>query len=137
MAHILVIDSETQVREVVVKVLERLGHYEVTEAANGAEGLVIYTEQRESIDLVVVNTMVLKSDGTTGNDGMDIIMDLCRQFPDVKIVAITEGGMCGDVSYVDMALGVGAQKAVTKPFVLDDFLEAIEELLSEEEVEAP
>ena len=65
-------------------------------------------------------------------------MDLRRDFPDIKIIAISGGGMCGDVSYLDMALGVGANRAIGKPFVLDDFLESVEELLApEESVTAP
>jgi len=49
------------------------------------------------------------------------------------VIAISGGGMCGDVSYLDMALGVGADRAIGKPFVLDDFLESVEELLSPKE----
>ncbi len=129
MAHILVIDDEVQIRDVLRTVLERVG-YEVTEAGDGNEGLQIYAEG--SIDLVVTD-IIMPEKG-----GIDTIMDLRRDFPDAKIIAISGGGMCGDVSYLDMALGVGADRAIGKPFVLDDFLESVEDLLSpKESVSAP
>ena len=129
MAHILVVDDEIQIRDVLRTVLERVG-YEVTEAGDGVEGLQIYAEG--NIDLVVTD-IIMPEKG-----GIDTIMDLRRDYPDVKIIAISGGGMCGDVSYLDMALGVGADRAIGKPFVLDDFLESVEELLSpKESVSAP
>ena len=129
MAHILGIDDEIQVRDVLRTVLERVG-YEVTEAGDGVEGLLIYAEG--NIDLVVTD-IIMPEKG-----GIDTIMDLRRDFPDAKIIAISGGGMCGDVSYLDMALGVGADRAIGKPFVLDDFLESVEDLLSaKESVSAP
>jgi len=124
MAHILVIDDEVQIRDVLRTVLERVG-YQVTEAGDGNEGLQIYAEG--GIDLVVTD-IIMPEKG-----GIDTIMDLRRDFPDVKVIAISGGGMCGDVSYLDMALGVGADRAIGKPFVLDDFLESVEELLSPKE----
>ena len=136
MAHILVIDDEVQIRDVLRTVLERVG-YEVTEAADGSlvvdgnrEGLRIFAEGQ--IDLVVTD-IIMPEKG-----GIDTIMDLRRDHPDVKVIAISGGGMCGDVSYLDMALGVGADRAIGKPFVLDEFLEAVQDLLTEEEtVSAP
>ena len=124
MAHILVIDDEVQIRDVLRTVLERVG-YEVTEAGDGNEGLQIYAEG--GIDLVVTD-IIMPEKG-----GIDTIMDLRRDFPGVKVITISGGGMCGDVSYLDMALGVGADRAIGKPFVLDDFLESVEELLSPKE----
>ena len=124
MAHILVIDDEVQIREVLRTVLERVG-YSVTEAADGNEGLQIFAEG--AIDLVVTD-IIMPEKG-----GIDTIMDLRRDFPEAKIIAISGGGMCGDVSYLDMAMGVGADRAIGKPFVLDEFLEAVETLLQEEE----
>jgi len=121
MAHILVIDDEIQIREVLRTVLERVG-YTVTEAENGVEGLRLFRENH--ID-VVVTDIIMPEKG-----GIDTIMDLRRDFPTAKIIAISGGGMCGEVSYLDMAIGVGADRAIGKPFVLDDFLAAVEELVS-------
>lgn len=122
MPHVLVIDDEVQIREVLRTVLERVG-YTVSEAADGLEGLKIYADR--AIDLVVTD-IIMPEKG-----GIDTIMDLRRDFPDCKIIAISGGGMCGEVSYLDMAIGVGADRAIGKPFVLDDFLAAVEELVAQ------
>ena len=119
MPHILVIDDEEQIREVLRTVLERVG-YTVSEAGDGFEGLKIY---RENVIDVVVTDIIMPEKG-----GIDTIMDLRRDYPGVKIIAISGGGMCGEVSYLDMALGVGADRAIGKPFVLDEFLKAVREL---------
>ncbi len=122
MSHILIIDDEVQIREVLRTVLERVG-YTVSEAGDGIQGLRVYSDG--GIDLVVTD-IIMPHKG-----GIDTIMDLRRDFPDVKIIAISGGGMCGEVSYLDMAIGVGADRAIGKPFVLDDFLAAVEELIAE------
>ncbi len=128
MPHILVIDDEVQIREVLRTVLERVG-YSVSEAGNGLEGLKIYADG--GVDLVVTD-IIMPEKG-----GIDTIMDLRRDFPNCKIIAISGGGMCGEVSYLDMAIGVGANRAIGKPFVLDDFLAAVEELIAQSESARP
>jgi len=128
MPHILVIDDEVQIREVLRTVLERVG-YTVSEASNGLEGLTIFAGG--GIDLVVTD-IIMPEKG-----GIDTIMDLRRDFPKSKIIAISGGGMCGEVSYLDMAIGVGADRAIGKPFVLDDFLAAVEELIAQTDAAQP
>jgi CheY-like chemotaxis protein len=127
MPHILVIDDEEQIREVLRTVLERVG-YTVSEAGDGVEGLKKYRENE--VD-VVVTDIIMPEKG-----GIDTIMDLRRDYPDVKIIAISGGGMCGEVSYLDMAIGVGADRAIGKPFVLDEFLQAVRELTADK-VDSP
>lgn len=119
MPRILVIDDEEQIREVLRTVLERVG-YDVAEAENGAQGIDIYASKE--FDLVVTD-IIMPEKG-----GIDTIMDLRRDYPDCKIIAISGGGMCGEVSYLDMAIGVGADRAIGKPFVLDEFLDAVRDL---------
>jgi CheY-like chemotaxis protein len=119
MPRILIIDDEEQIREVLRTVLERVG-YDVEEAANGSEGLRLYADNE--FDLVVTD-IIMPEKG-----GIDTIMDLRRDYPNCKIIAISGGGMCGEVSYLDMAIGVGADRAIGKPFVLDEFLEAVRDL---------
>jgi CheY-like chemotaxis protein len=119
MPHILIVDDEEQIREVLRTVLERVG-YTVDEAENGH--IAIDFCHSHEIDLVVTD-IIMPEKG-----GIDTIMDLRKDFPEIKIIAISGGGMCGDVSYLDMAIGVGADKAIGKPFVLDEFLESVREL---------
>ena len=125
MSLILIIDDEEQIREVLHTVLERAGH-QVLQADNGAAGLKLYNQN--DIDLVITD-IIMPEKG-----GIDTIMDIRKEHPEAKIIAISGGGMCGDVSYLDMAIGVGADKAVGKPFVLDEFLAAVDDLIGTETV---
>lgn len=138
MARILVIDESVQIRDVLRTVLERVG-YEVVEAGDGNEGLAFFIsafKNKNPFDVVVTN-IIMPEKG-----GIDTIMDLRREFPNCKIIAIAGGGVLEgetlpekSVSYLDVALGVGADRSIGKPFVLDDFLEAVEDLISEREKE--
>lgn len=125
MATVLIVDDEEKIREVLKKVLGNTG-YEVIEATNGEEALKICAEKKDAIDVVVVDIIYPEKGGP------DAIMDLRRDFPDVKIIAVTGGGIYGTANPHDMATGIGADRAIGKPFVLDEFLEAVEELTSEQ-----
>ena len=120
MARIIVIDDEQQVRTTLREILEHEG-YEVTEAADGAEGMKLFRE--EPADLVVTDMIM------PNKEGMETIMDLRREFPEVKIIAISGGGRIGPESYLEVAEGFGAMRIFTKPFDIEEFLVAIRELL--------
>lgn len=62
-------------------------------------------------------------------EGIETIMDLKRDFSDVKIIAISGGGRIDAEEYLHMAEKLGAQRTLTKPFELKELLEAVRELL--------
>lgn len=62
-------------------------------------------------------------------EGIETIMDLKRDFSDVKIIAISGGGRIDPEEYLHMAEKLGAQRTLTKPFELKELLEAVRELL--------
>ena len=120
MSLILVIDDDDQIREMLRRMLERDGH-EVVEAADGDEGISLYRERRA--DLIILDIVMPKK------EGIETIMDLRIEFPDVKIIAISGGGSIGPETYLDIAKGFGAMRVFTKPFEIKELLAAIRELL--------
>ena len=60
MAHILVVDDESVIREILVTLLEMQGH-EVTEAGSGAEALATFDE--DTHDLVISDIMMPEMNG--------------------------------------------------------------------------
>lgn len=118
MATILVIDDEQQVRTLLRQALTGAG-YEVVEAKNGREGLKRY--RKAPTDLVI--TDILMPD----EDGLEATLELTREYPDAKVIAITGGS--GDRNFLDVAKLFGARKTLTKPFELDHLLEAVREEL--------
>ena len=62
-------------------------------------------------------------------EGIETILELRHDFPDVKIIAISGGGRIGPNSYLAMAERLGAHRAFAKPFDQKELLEAVKELL--------
>jgi len=120
MTRILVIDDEKPIRTLVRQMLEKAG-YEVTEASDGKKGMTILRE--ESSDLVI--TDILMPD----QEGLQTIKELRRDYPEVKIIAISGGGAVGPETYLQTARRFGADRTLTKPFSRDDLLRAVGELI--------
>ncbi len=118
MPTILVIDDEEQVRSLLRQALTGAG-YEVVEAGNGRQGLDRYREA--PTDLVI--TDILMPD----EDGLEATLQLTREFPEVKIIAMTGGS--GNTNFLDVAKLFGARKTLSKPFELARLLEAVRDEL--------
>ena len=122
MASILLIEDDAEVRTVIRRMLESKNH-EVVEAPNGKVGLRLY--RKNSTDLVV--TDILMPD----KEGIETIRELRRDFPEVKIIAISGGGMLGLERYLELAKKMGAQRTLEKLFNGNELNEVVRELLSE------
>ena len=114
MATVLVIDDEAPVRAVVRSALNSAG-YEVTEASNGREGLAHFRQSPP--DLVIADIHMPEL------NGLDVIMELTREFLDVKVIAIS--GWPGYESLLDMAKLLGARQTLHKPFAIEELLSAV------------
>ena len=120
MARILIIDDEPSVRELLITMLMEEGH-EVVEAADGKAGLRLLQER--PADLVITDLIMPEK------EGIETIMDLRRDFPDVKIIAMSGGGIIQAQDYLGMAQGMGAHRVFEKPFGVGAMLTAVRELL--------
>ena len=123
MANILIIDDNYDFRKLFREVLEQSG-YDVYEAGDGEEGISAYKDN--NIDLVITDMIMPKK------EGLETMIELRRDFPLVKIIAMSGDGFEAPMNYLDGAklLG-GATRAFIKPFSMEDMLEAIGEVLSE------
>jgi DNA-binding response OmpR family regulator len=124
-ARILIIDDEDQPRRMLYQALTRAG-YEVVEARDGNEGLARFREA--PTDLIITDILMPEK------EGLETIIDLRREFPNVKIVAMSGGGRTGSLNFLDIARRLGAQCTLPKPFGLQDMLKAVRELLQEHSV---
>ncbi len=120
MALILVIDDEVQSREMRRELLEHDGH-QVETAGDGSEGIELY--RRNPADLVITDIIMPKK------EGVETILDLRQEFPDVKIIAMSGGGTVGPETYLKIATGFGAARVFAKPFKTGELLAAVKELL--------
>ena len=122
MARILVIDDDVLVLDMLYESLTSEG-YDVLRASNGKEGLKLY--RKEPVDLIITDLIMPEK------EGIETIIELRHDFPDVKIIAISGGGRIGTKDYLNMAKIFGVQQTFTKPVGRKQLLDAIKELIGE------
>lgn len=115
--RVLLIDDEQMVRKIVRKMLERSGH-EVTEAENGRLGLEQLKTDR--FDLVITDIIMPEM------EGVETLMTVREQYPDVKVIAMSGGGRTGNIDFLGAAEKLGASAILHKPFTLGSLTAAIE-----------
>ncbi|HEY7531515.1 MAG TPA: response regulator [Nitrospiraceae bacterium] len=117
MSSILVVDDEEQVRKLIVETLTQAG-YDVREARDGREALEQYRQNQ--VDLVIMDILM------PDQDGLESITALRREFPQVKVIAITGGtDMIGILSFLDVAKMMGAGRTLQKPFEMHTLLDTV------------
>jgi len=119
-ARILIIDDDDQLRHMLCQALEQAG-YETVEARDGEEGLEHY--RATPTDLIITDILM------PGREGLETIMELRRADPGIKIIAISGGGQTGNMTFLEVARYLGAQRAFQKPFELRELLNAVREVL--------
>jgi CheY-like chemotaxis protein len=109
----LVIDDDAAIRNLLLLVLENEG-YEVTEAANGMEGLQRY--QADPTDVVITDLMM------PGMDGLELMQALQRETPPPVLMA-----MSGDQAALTQARAL-TPYTFAKPLPLEQILAAVRSL---------
>jgi CheY-like chemotaxis protein len=121
MARILVVDDEAAVRALIRAALEHVGH-EVTEAANGAEGLKLFASQRQ--DLVITDVFMPE------RDGIELVRVIRSTAGTVPILVISGGSWPTESAHLlDAVVRLGATRTLAKPFQLSDLLRIVDEML--------
>ena len=120
MALILIIDDEPQIRSMLKLMLERDG-YEVAEAPDGIEGIRV--NRQKPADLIITDLIM------PNKDGIGMIIDLKKEFPNVKIIAMSGGGLNKPEGYLRGAKKLGAACTLTKPIDRDEMLRTIKDVL--------
>ena len=114
MATILIIDDEESIRLLLRSALEAAG-YEVTEAANGRQGLELY--RHRPTDLVITDIVMPEL------NGLDMLLELTREFIHAKVIAISGAG--GEQNDLDVAKLLGARQTLQKPFSMQKLLDSV------------
>ena len=114
MATILVIEDEDPISRLLRAALESAGH-EVRQAPNGRVGLSMYREK--PTDLVITDVFMPEM------NGLDLILELTREFLNTKVIAIS--GYHGEKDFLHVAKLLGARQVLQKPFSMDSLLSAV------------
>jgi CheY-like chemotaxis protein len=115
---ILVIDDEEDICVMTKLLLERAGH-EVASACDGRVAIRLLAEQ--PFDLVITDMLMPE------RDGLEVMSELRRNHPAVRIIASSGGGRVSSESYLHIARKSGAHALLPKPFTHKELLASIEE----------
>ncbi|MBU0483762.1 MAG: response regulator [Proteobacteria bacterium] len=122
MAYILVIDDDYQFRKLMNIVLTQEGH-EVAAASDGYVGLAMCLDHLPD---VVVTDMIMPN-----KEGLGTIIDLKKEYPNLKIIAVSGGGCShGSEDYLELAEKHGADFCFSKPFKAKDLVSVVGEMVA-------
>ncbi len=122
MPRILLVDDDELLRAALHQILVRAG-YDVEDASNGK---VARWEYRRQPCEVVILDLVMPDE-----EGLGTIRELRRIDPNVKIIAISGGGVGKAGDYLGIAKMLGAMRTLAKPFLPDALLAMIAEVLAD------
>lgn len=104
---LLLVEDDDLLRDMLRIMLEKMAH-QVAVARNGADAL----EQcrLEPPDVVLTDIIMPEK------EGLETIRELRRDYPEVKIIAMSGGGRVSAVDYLKIAKQMGAAVTLDKPF---------------------
>jgi YesN/AraC family two-component response regulator len=130
MQEILVIDDEADVRDGIKRVLDRAG-FSVRTVDNAGDAIL---ELRHTPADVVITDIIMPK-----QNGVDAIACMAREFPTMRIIAISGGGnfdvtdfrpaTITTTAYLAAAKKAGAHRILTKPFESRELIQAVKDLI--------
>ena len=119
-ARILLVDDDRLVSETLSAILQQAG-YVTTTAANGDAGLKQL--QSQEFDLVITDIMMPQK------DGIETILEIRRNNPSQKIIAISGGSLEVNLDFLKFAEKLGADGILHKPINREQLLTVVGPLL--------
>ncbi len=116
--HLLIVDDDPEMRDLLRKVLEKEG-YRVSVAADGHEAAALAGGGR--FDLVITD-MLMPRDG-----GLELLDFLRRSHPGVPVIIVTA---FGDWQSYSKALQLGAAAFISKPLKMAELVAAVHTALA-------
>lgn len=117
MAKILIVDDSRTSRRILTHILQEHGHEIAGEAHNGQEAVALYQTCFPDIVTMDITMPVM--------DGIAALQEIKKIDKAARVIMITAAGQKEKVSD---ALKLGAAEFVTKPFVEEEVLKAMEGL---------
>ena len=121
MIKILIIDDEELIRKMLRKLFKKNG-YDVMEAHNGNQGIKLFKDYDP--DLIITDLIMPEK------EGLETIKKIKKLNPEIKIIAISGGGVVDPSMYLKLAKKFGAQYSFKKPIENEKLLMAVKNLLN-------
>ncbi len=116
MSRIIIAEDNKELRTAISFILEENG-YDVVQTGDGKECLKAARASKP--DLVITDLIMPEI------EGLGLIMELRREFPELPVIAISGGGRTPGWSYLGMAKMLGAVHALSKPFTEAEILHEV------------
>lgn len=123
-ATVLVVDDDVDLLRTLARRFHQAGS-QVTVAKDGDEALARFNQ---STPAVVVTDILMPN-----REGVETIITMKARAREVKILAISGGGLLGAAGVLDLARRLGADDVLAKPFRSDQVLEAVRRLIRSSE----
>jgi DNA-binding response OmpR family regulator len=121
-ANMLVVEDDSELLQVMTGALRAAGH-NVLAAEAGEAGLQLF--RAEPPDLVVCDIVM------PDRDGIELIPEMKRLQPTVKLLAISGRQMIGALDVLSLARSMGADATLAKPFSTEALVTIAEALLAQ------
>lgn len=121
MNKILLIDDDNHFREMFAELLKR-EKYEVIETNDGRNAINLFDLHKP--DLVITDIIM------PDKEGIETILDLKKENPNAKIIAISGGGRTNAMDNLRSAKLLGANETFAKPFNNKEILQSISNLIN-------
>jgi DNA-binding response OmpR family regulator len=118
-SRILVVDDNDDMRDTLSEMLRQMG-YDAEGAFDGNNALDI--QRSRPADIVITDIFMPRK------DGIETIEAFRREWPRVKIVAMSGGGSVATQDYLGLAPDIGADAVLRKPFSADSLEELLRKL---------
>jgi CheY-like chemotaxis protein len=123
MARILIIEDSPDERLLLTELLSVAGH-EVCQASHGSEAMQVL--RQKPVEVAITDA------AASENGASEVIAALRREYPDVKIIAVSGGATGNPEDSLQLARALGARDVLEKPFTLDEVLHAVKSALKAE-----
>jgi CheY-like chemotaxis protein len=118
-ARVLIVDDNKDMRESTRYLLQLIG-YDAEVASDGQQAMEIH--RMRPVQILLTDIFM------PGKDGIETIEAFRRQWPEIKIVAMSGGGAVATRDYLDVAPDIGADATLRKPFSLESLQQVLQGL---------
>ncbi len=107
MKKIAIIEDDLVIRESLKEILE-MNNYEVLAVDNGMD---LTKKVHEFLPDILITDIIMPD-----KDGIEIIIEVKKTYPNIILIAISGGGRIDSESYLNTAKYLGADATLKKPF---------------------
>jgi DNA-binding response OmpR family regulator len=123
--RLLVVDDVQDQRDALKRLLEMEG-FDVATAGDGSQA--VKAQRARPVEILITDIFM------PGQEGIETIALFRREWPGVKIIAMSGGGEVAQREYLGVAQALGAHRTLKKPFAIGALLGAIASLRKDPDV---